>query len=105
VRAHIGPAALLVVLALVAGGCRDRLLETESNVVVANLSACSVTVYVDGWEAVTVDQGASRTVDNVGSGRHVLEAKDHQGRLVARRYVELASGQDFTWRIDTCPSR
>lgn len=104
-RVRVGPAALLLALALVAGACRDRLLEAQANVVVANLSGCSVTVYVDGWEACRVDQGASRTVDNVGSGRHVLEARDDLGRLVERRYVEMGGGDEFYWRIESCTPR
>jgi hypothetical protein len=105
VRIRIAFTAFLLGLALVAGGCRDRLFENQANVVVANLSSCSVTVYVDGWEAFTVERDSSQTVDNVGSGRHVLEAKDELGRLVERRYVELRSGEDFYWRIDACPPR
>jgi hypothetical protein len=41
-------------------------------------------------------------VDNVGAGRHVLEVKDSAGRPIERRYVELAGGEDYHWRIETC---
>jgi hypothetical protein len=94
---------LLLPLVVVAVGCREHLLGVQSDVVVANLSSCKLTVYVDGWEAFTVGRDSSRTVDNVGSGRHVLEVKDELGRLVERRYIELRSGEDYVWRIDACP--
>jgi hypothetical protein len=94
---------LLLPLMVVAVGCREHLFGVQSDVVVANLSSCKLTVYVDGWEAFTVGRDSSRTVDNVGSGRHVLEVKDELGRLVERRYIELRSGEDYVWRIDACP--
>ena len=59
-------------------------------------------VSVDGWEATSVEANQSRTVDNVGAGRHVLEVKDSAGRPIERRYVELAGGEDYHWRIETC---
>ena len=105
VRLRFHPAWLLLPLLLTAGGCREHLFGVQSDVVVANLSSCRLTVYVDGWEAFTVGQDLSRTVDNVGSGRHVLEAKDELGRLVERRYIELRGGEDYYWRIDACPPR
>lgn len=105
VRVRVCLALLLLPLLLAAGGCREHLFGVQSDVVVANLSSCRLTVYVDGWEAFTVGQDSSRTVDNVGSGRHVLEAKDELGRLVERRYIELRSGEDYYWRIDACPPR
>ena len=33
---------------------------------------------------------------------HVLEALDSSGRLVQRRTVELATGEDFYWTLDSC---
>jgi hypothetical protein len=96
-------AVLLVVLPLLAAaGCRDRLFGNETNVVVVNDSQCNLTVSVDGWEATTIPHGSTETVDNVGSGRHVLEAKDQMDRLVERRYVELHSGEDYYWRLEGC---
>jgi len=101
------PRLLLIPLAALAvslgAGCRDRLFDSQSDVVVFNESSCVVTISVDGWEACTVHPDASRTVDNVGSGRHVLEAKDDLGRLVERRYVDLRRGEDYYWRLDSCP--
>ncbi len=46
--------------------------------------------------------GSDRTLDEVGPGRHVLEALDPQGRLVQRRVIELATGEDFYWTLDHC---
>jgi hypothetical protein len=94
--------ALLVLPLLAAAGCRDRLFGNETDVVVLNDSACDLTVYVDGWEALTIPHGSSQTVDNVGSGRHVLEAKDDMDRLVERKYVELHDGEDFYWHLQSC---
>ena len=105
VRLRVHFALLLLPLLLAVGGCREHLFGVQSDVVVANLSSCRLTVYVDGWEAFTVGLDSSRTVDNVGSGRHVLEAKDGLGRLVERRYIELRSGEDYYWRIEACPPR
>jgi hypothetical protein len=102
---RIWPALVLLPLVVAAGGCRDHLFEHESDIVVANHSSCTVTVFVDGWEAFTVRNDSTRTVDNVGSGRHVLEAKDDLGRLVERRYIELHGGEDYYWRLDACPPR
>jgi len=97
---------LLVLPLLVAGaGCQQRELQGQSNLVVLNETACTVTVSVDGWEATSIESNEIRTVDNVGAGRHVLEAKDDLGRLVERRYVELGKGEDFHWRLQSCASR
>jgi hypothetical protein len=94
--------ALLVLPLLAAAGCRDKLIGKETNVVVLNDSACDLTVFVDGWEAFTVRHGAAQTVDNVGSGRHVLEVKDQMDRLVDRRYVDLQDGEDYYWHLEKC---
>jgi hypothetical protein len=96
-------AAVLVVLPLLAAaGCRDHLFGNETDVVVVNDSQCDLTVSVDGWEAFTIRGGSTQTVDNVGSGRHVLEVKDKMDRLVERRYVELHDGEDYYWRLQSC---
>ena len=95
--------ALLLLLPVMAGlGCRRHLFEHSSDVVVVNESRCDLTVFVDGWEALTIRHDSTQTVDNVGSGRHVLEAKDELGRLVERHYIELGSGEDYYWRLETC---
>jgi hypothetical protein len=92
--------ALFLVLALPA--CKEDLLDSECNLVVLNESRCNLSIYVDGQEAFTVRAGADRTLDEVGPGRHVLEALDPQGRLVQRRVIELGTGEDFYWTLDHC---
>lgn len=94
----------IAALALLSWACQERPLGHGSGVVVMNASHCELTVSIDGWEAGTIPSGASGEVDNVGAGRHVLEAKDRAGRLVERRYVEIGTGEDFTWSIKSCPS-
>ncbi len=93
----------LVLLAV--AGCRPHALEGECDLVVLDTSQCSVTVFVDGWEAVTVEPNGTRTVDNIGSGRHVLESKDPTGRLLERRYIELRRGEDYYWHVESCAAR
>lgn len=92
--------ALFIALALPA--CKGDLLDSESNLVVLNQSPCNLSIYVDGREAFAVRAGSDRTLDEVGPGRHVLEALDQQGRLVQRRVIELANGEDFYWTLDHC---
>jgi hypothetical protein len=92
--------ALFLVLALPA--CKEDLLDSECNLVVLNESRCNLSIYVDGQEAFAVRAGSDRTLDEVGPGRHVLEALDPQGRLVQRRVVELATGEDFFWTLNHC---
>jgi hypothetical protein len=104
-RVRVWPAVVLLPLVMAAGGCRDHLFGHQSNIVVANQSSWALTVFVDGWEAFTVGNDSTWTVDNVGSGHHVLEAKDDLGRLVGRRYIELHSGEDYYWRLETCAPR
>ena len=95
-------AAVSLPLLLATAGCRDHLFGNETDVVVVNESQCDLTVSVDGWEAFTIHHGATQTIDNVGSGRHVLEAKDDTERLVERRYVDLHDGEDYYWRLEAC---
>lgn len=92
--------ALLVVL--VAGGCSQDLLDGESDLVLLNDSRCDLTLWVDGREAFSVKAGAERILDGIGPGRHVLEAVDAQGRVVERRSVELAQGEDYYWTLGGC---
>jgi hypothetical protein len=93
---------LILLLMLPVAGCHDRLLGHESALVVMNEAGCDLTISIDGWEAFTIQSGTTRSVDNVGSGRHVLEAKDHLGRLVERRYIVVAGGEDFSWTLTSC---
>ena len=82
--------------------CSEDMFDAESDLVVLNDSVCEVVVYVDGREAFAVKPGSDRTLDDIGNGRHVLEALDHQGSLIERRSVELAGGEDFYWILDDC---
>ncbi len=104
---RLSPRLALVVLAAAAlsAACLRHGWEGESDLVVVNASQCTVTVSVDGWDAATVQPSESRTIDNIGAGRHVIEVKDSSGRLVDRRYIELSGGEDYHWRIETCSPR
>lgn len=103
---RLSPRLALAALSLLVLGpaCQQHEFRGQSNVVVLNESQCALTVSVDGWEATSIGPNQIRTVDNVGAGRHVLEAKDDLGRLIERRYVELGEGEDFHWRLETCPA-
>jgi len=93
---------LLTVLLVGAAGCSDEMFDAESDLVVLNESLCSVTVYVDGREAFTVESGSDRTLDDIGPGRHVVEAMDGDGGVIERRTIELASGEDYYLILDDC---
>jgi hypothetical protein len=93
---------LALVLALGLPACNDDVLDAECNLVVLNESSCSLSIYVDGQQAFAVRAGSDRTLDDIGRGRHVLEAVDTQGKLIMRRPVELAPGEDFYWTLDHC---
>ncbi|MFH1177743.1 MAG: hypothetical protein V1750_10080 [Acidobacteriota bacterium] len=92
----------IVTLALAAGSCNEDMFDAECDLVVLNDSACDLTVYVDGREAFTVKAGSDRSLDDIGGGRHVLEALDTHSGLVERRNVELATGEDYYWILDDC---
>lgn len=96
--------AVVLAMAAVAvlSGCNEDVLDTESDLVVLNESPCDFTVYVDGREAFVVEAGSDMSLDDIGSGRHVIEALDSRGNLLSRRAVELASGEDYYWVLDTC---
>jgi hypothetical protein len=96
--------ALLLSLsvALFVGACNQELFDTECDVVVFNDTSCNVVVYVDGRRAFTVRPGIDRTLEDIGPGRHVLEALEGSGRVVERRTVELAIGEDFYWTLGHC---
>lgn len=95
--------ALVGVLAcLLTPACSEDMFDAESDLVVLNDSVCDVVVYVDGREAFSVRPGSDRTLDDIGPGRHVLEALDRQGSVIERRSVELAGGEDFYWILSDC---
>jgi hypothetical protein len=91
----------LLLLALLPGCHGQEGDDTECDFVVLNDSHTDLKVLVDGWDAGTVREDGVRTVDDVGAGRHVLEAVDPAGHVVERRYVDLARGEDFTWRLES----
>ncbi len=93
-------AAALFCLGL--GACSDDMFDAESDLVVLNESLCDLTVYVDGREAFTVGSSSDRTLDDIGTGRHILEAVDESGALVERRTIDLASGEDYYLILDDC---
>ena len=96
--------ALLLSLStiLLLAACNQELFDTECDVVVFNDTSCNVVVYVDGRRAFTVRPGIDRTLEDIGPGRHVLEVLDGSGRLVERRTIELAIGEDFYWTLGHC---
>ncbi|MGD1146824.1 MAG: hypothetical protein ABR961_02595 [Thermoanaerobaculaceae bacterium] len=94
--------ASLAFVAAVLSGCDQRAFDSECDIVVLNESQCALAIYVDGREAMAVRPGTDRAFSDIGAGRHVLEALDSSGRLVQRRTVELATGEDFYWTLDSC---
>jgi hypothetical protein len=96
-----GIVGLLVLAALLSSGCSEDLLDGESDLVFLNDSSCTVTVFVDGREAFTVQSGAEQILDGVGTGPHVLEAI-RGGTVVERRTIELSQGEDFYWTVERC---
>ncbi|MBP1621213.1 MAG: hypothetical protein H6Q02_1980 [Acidobacteria bacterium] len=99
---HRRAAALLLLGVALLPGCGGDPADDESDLAVVNDSACDLVVYVDGREALPVPAGSDATLDDIGSGRHVVEALDRRGGLVERRSIELAVGEDFYWTIDDC---
>jgi hypothetical protein len=95
-------AALLLAGIAALPACGDDPVDDESDLAVVNDSACDLVIYVDGREALPVPAGSDATLNDIGNGRHVIEALDQRGRLVARRSVELAVGEDLYWTLDDC---
>ena len=83
-------------------GCGDELLDSQCNLVTLNDSRCAVTIFVDGRQAFTLRPESDRTLDDIGPGRHVIEAIDANGNTLARRSIELSTGEDFYWTVDHC---
>jgi hypothetical protein len=82
--------ALTAVVALAA--CSEDVLDAESDLVVLNESPCDLTIYVDGREAFLVQAGSDMSLDDIGAGRHVVEALDVRGNLVSRRAMSSPRG-------------
>jgi len=95
--------SLVILVAAALSACDQRAFDSECDLVVLNESQCALAIYVDGRQAMAVTPGTERAFSDIGSGRHVLEALDQKGRLVLRRTVELGTGEDFYWTVDTCP--
>jgi hypothetical protein len=102
-RGRLIPALVVLGVVLVSLGCTQDMFDTENDLVVLNDSPCDIVVYVDGRQAFDLKAGSDRTLDDIGTGRHVLEALDGSGTLVERRSVELAGGEDYYWILGTCP--
>ena len=83
-------------------GCGGDVFDSECDLVVLNDSACDLTVFVDGREAFDVKAGSDRTLDDVGPGRHVIEAMNARGSLAERRSIELTTGEDYYWIVEDC---
>jgi hypothetical protein len=82
--------------------CRDDFFDSENEVVVLNDSQCRLIVLIDGRRVFVLEPGSDRSLDDVGPGRHVLEAFANGGQVAQRRTVELSAGEDFYWFLDTC---
>ncbi len=95
-------ACIALSAALLFAACGADPLDSENDLVVVNDSGCDLTVYVDGRTAFTVKAGSDSSLDDVGIGRHVLEALDGHGNLVKRRSIELAAGEDYYWLLNDC---
>ncbi len=96
------PALVVLVAVLLLPACTEDMFDAENDLVVLNDSSCDLVVYVDGRQAFDVKAGSDRTLDDIGTGRHVFEALDGRGRLVERRSVELAGGEDYYWTLGGC---
>ena len=99
---HVVRVGVVVLAVLLLGGCSDDLFNADCDLVVINDSACDVHIFVNGREAFTVKSSSDRTLDDIGPGRHVLEALDYRGNLILRRTIELAPGEDFVWILEDC---
>jgi hypothetical protein len=89
-------------LVLALFGCGGDVFDSACDLVVLNDSACDLTVFVDGREAFDIKAGSDRTLDDIGPGRHVIEALDAHGGLVERRSIELTTGEDYYWIVEDC---
>lgn len=99
---RLGTIVLVMTAMLGVLGCSDEMFDAECDLIVVNESLCTVTVYVDGRLAFTVESGSDRILDDIGSGQHVIEALDPNGTMLERRTVELASSEDYYLIVDDC---
>ena len=100
------PSRLVLPLVLTAAiccvSCSEEMFDGQSDLIVLNESGCPMKVMVDGREAFSIKPGSDRVLDDIGAGRHVLEAMDPSDRVLVRRTVELSRGEDFFWTLDHC---
>lgn len=87
---------------LLLGGCHDTLWNGNNDLIVANDSHCDLTIYVDGQRVGVAREDSMRTFEDIGDGRHTLEAKDDQGTVVERRVIDLDRHEDYYWHIERC---
>lgn len=98
----LGLSLLLAAVVVLVPACNEDMFDAECDLVVLNDSVCTLTVYVDGREAFNVRGGSDRTLDDIGTGRHVIEALDEHNGLVERRTIDLSTGEDYYWILDDC---
>jgi hypothetical protein len=94
--------ASLGVLVALSFGCGSNGWDEENDLVVINDTRCDLRVFVDGHEAFVVRDHTARSLEDIGDGRHVLEALDDDGALVERRSIRMDQGEDYYWRVDQC---
>jgi hypothetical protein len=94
--------ASLGVLVALSLGCGTNGWDEENDLIVINDTGCELRVFVDGHEAFVVRDHNARSLEDIGDGRHVLEALDENGALVVRRSIHLDQGEDYYWRVDQC---
>ncbi|MBI4916752.1 MAG: hypothetical protein HY825_12965 [Acidobacteria bacterium] len=94
--------ASLGVLVALSLGCGTNGWDEENDLVVINDTRCNLRVFVDGHEAFVVRDHTAKSLEDIGDGRHVLEALDEDGVLVERRSIRLDQGEDYYWRIGSC---
>ena len=98
-------ALLLVSLAcplLLAWGCEHHRWDDQSDLIVINGTGCDLTIFVDSHEVFVVRDHSTKSLEDIGEGRHDVEARDERGQLVERRTIHLDEGEDYYWRIDHC---
>lgn len=94
--------ASLGVLVALSLGCGSNGWDEENDLVVINDTGCDLRVFVDGHEAFVVRDHTAKSLEDIGDGRHVLEALGDDGALVMRRSIHLDQGEDYYWRVDQC---
>jgi hypothetical protein len=94
---------ILTAIVVVATACGRDAPDTSCDLLVVNDTECTVVVFVDGARAFAVGPHSDRSLEEIGRGRHVLEATNSRGDLIERRLIDLSAGEDFVWTISHCP--